>query len=393
MKKHDIAGYRIIEFSLASKEALRAIAECLIPHRDEILSEWVRRQCDVWEPPNLDRQDLLEVFADILDNILNCMRSRKLELCIDELEIAGTHLAGRKFPFEALVVSVHFLEESYLPFILQCDRGQAQERLIAMDEFLHAAIAAIATSYFEAYRRELLDQAEVGRLVQEGLLPDIPRRTADLEIAHTYISARERARLGGDFLDYFTMNEGGAGFIIGDLAGHGIEAAADSIMLRSLFRGFLREREDLSDAMGRLNRVLMTELKSGLFATALAISYRDGKISLVNAGHPFPVLCNSHARLLELGGTALAVDSGSCYGNTEFELEPGGVIVAYTDGLIEARSEEGEYFGEERVAECVADMRSRSARAIVECLVDRSLRHTGGRFADDVAVLVIKRRA
>ncbi|MCL5105755.1 MAG: serine/threonine-protein phosphatase [Armatimonadetes bacterium] len=389
-----MAGYRIIEFSMASKMALVGVSERLIPREQEILDEWVRRQCKVWEPPGLSPDELRQVFGGLLRNILKCMDRQDLEVCISDLEEAGVQLAARRFPFEALVISIHFLEESYLPYLLDPPSEHTQEWLLSMDEFLHAALASVATAYFEAYRKELLDQAEVGRIVQEGLLAHIPKKVGDLEIAHIYLSARERAQLGGDFLDYFTIGGDGAAFVVGDLAGHGLDAAADSVMLRSLFRGFMRENPVLTDAMSRLNRVLMTELKSGLFATALALSYElSGRVGLVSAGHPYPIICNDHAcGLLELTGTALAIDDTSTYTLVETELARDGVLVVYTDGLIEARRGI-ELFGDERAIQAVADARNGSARAIAEHLIDESLRHAGGKFADDVAVLVLKRRA
>ncbi len=388
-----LVGYRVVEFSLNSKDALKAIAERLIPHQESIIAEWIQRQTNAWEPPNLSRKDLENVFRNLFNNILCCMQECALETCIDDLESAGAALAEQQFPFEALVVSVHFLEESYLPYLLNPPHSETQNWLIAMDEFLHAALAAIATSYFEAYRRELLDRAEVGRIVQEGLLADIPKRAADLEIAHVYISARERAQLGGDFLDFFTIGQGCAAFLIGDLSGHGLEAAADSLMLRSLFRGFMRENADLADAMSRVNRVLFSELESNQFATALAVSYDlSGKLSIVSAGHPCPVVCNGECSLLEISGLPLAVDDNTDYKVVETELKPGGVFLAYTDGLIESGISK-EMFGEERVLKGVAEVYNNSARAVAEHLIDLSLRHAGGRFEDDVAVLALRRGA
>lgn len=391
--KHRVAGYRIIEFSHHSREYLKQIANCLVPRENDILDGWVARQCEAWEPPGFSRDELRAVFGRLLRSILFCLSSNNLESGFDDLSEAGAELAERKFPFEALVVSVHFLESSYLPYILDCVKGLAQERLIAMDEFLHAAIATIATSYFNSYRRELLEQVEVGRLVQEGLMARIPRETCDLEIAHIYLSAHESARLGGDFLDHFNLGNGCSAFLIGDLAGHGLDAATDSITIRSLYRGFMHENADLADAFGRLNNVLAAELKSGLFATALAIAYElNGVFSMVNAGHWYPIIFDGAAHLCEVPGTVLALEKGTKYTASRFILPPGGMIVTYTDGLIEARNESREFFGEERVMSIIEDMHNDSPRDIADTLIDQSLRHAGGKFIDDVAILIIKRK-
>jgi len=390
---YHFAGYRLIRFSAESKEALWEIAERLIPNEEFIVDKWITLQTNAWEPPGFTRDELRAVFSSVFRSILSCMKSRELELCVAELEEVGTDLAFRGYPFQALVVSIHFLEQSYMPLLVEPLTGNAQRWFVAMDEFLHAVLAAIATSYFESNRKELLEQAEVGRIVQEGLLANIPRTALDLEIAHIYISAHEQAQLGGDFVDFLTLDNGSVAFVIGDLVGHGLEAAADSVLLRSLFRGFMRENPDIADAMTRLNRVLVSELKPSVFATAQALQYDPGgKLRLVNAGHPYPIICNDECGLLPIDGGALSILENLTYSTTDLTLEPGTVLVAYTDGLTEARRSRMELFGEERAIDEVTAARGTSARAIAEHLVDSALRHAGGKFIDDVAVLVIKRR-
>ena len=391
MESTRFAGYRIVDFTQDTVDTLAEIAVRLAPHETDILNNWIHLQWDTWQPPGLTREDLQDVFGGLLRGLLRRLRERDLSTCILEFQEAGAQLAGRQFPFEALIISIHFLEESYMPHLLDQPPDKTQQWFVAMDEFLHAALAAVATSYFDAYREELLDRAEVGRIVQEGLLADIPKRAADLEISYVYRSARERARLGGDFLDVLEVGAD-IGFIIGDLSGHGLEAASESVMVRSLFKGFLCENPSLTDAMARLNRVLVSELRSGDFATALALSYDgSGNVGLVTAGHPFPIVCGqTGCTVIELSGTALAVDPESTYTLEQVSLEPGGILVACTDGLIEARNK-GVLFGENAVFQAIEQVHNAPARAVAEHVVDQSLRHAGGKFSDDVAVLVLKR--
>jgi len=385
------AGFRIVKFKQKSKDALREVAELLIPHEEEIVEGWISRQFSAWKPPGLKREDLKRVFGDLFHNMLFCMEAGEPEKCIEDLEEAGADLARRNFPYEALIVSLHFLEESYIKFLRDPSHEKMMGWLIELDEFLHAALAAIATSYFLVYRKELLEEAEVGRIVQEGLLPDIPKRVADLEVAYVYLSAGERAKVGGDFVDFLTLDSGKVAFIIGDLSGHGLEAATDAAMIRFLFRGFMHENPDLTGSLARLNHVLKLELETGQFATALAGIYDgSGRLKLVSAGHPSPVLCHDSCRLLEPGGIALAVDEESTYQLSEFSLEKGDLFVAYTDGLIEARSDKG-FFGEERVVSVISEVRDAPARAVTEHLRDEALRFAGGKLTDDVAILAIRR--
>ena len=384
------AAHRLITFSEATKDLLAATAERLIPHEEEIVASWVRQQWAVWQPPNLSREELHRVFAGLARQIFGCMISRRLDECILCLEEAGAELAASRFPFQVLIISIHFFEESYLPWLISRSHERTRDRLVAMDEFLHAALAALAASYFEAHRRELLDEAAVGRIVQEELLSHIPARAADLEMGHVYPSAHARARRGGAFRACLCPNAGLA-FIIGDLSGHGIGAAADSVMLRSLFRGFLRENADPGRALSRLSRVLEDDLRPDQFATALATSYGpQGRLRVVSAGHCWPVICDEACRLVEITGLPLAVAADTDYPVLDLALPPGGVFVAYTDGLVEARDGR-EVFGDNRLLAAVRSDRDAPAQELAEHLVDQALRFGGGKLQDDVAVLVLKR--
>jgi serine phosphatase RsbU (regulator of sigma subunit) len=177
------------------------------------------------------------------------------------------------------------------------------------------------------------------------------------------------------------------------MSGHGLEAASHSATIRSLFRGLMRDRADLTDAVERLNRVLVEELSAAQFATALAGTYSgNGQLSLVNAGHPLPIVCGEGCRMIEHVGLPLAVTDMASYEEIQVELKPGEVFVCYTDGLSEARVG-ANLFGEERVIETLKEIRDAPARSIAEHLRDKSLRHAEGKLMDDMAILVLKRNA
>lgn len=392
MDDYRFAGFRIVGFPEASRTALREVAERLLPHEPEILKRWMERQFSTWEPPGIERGSLTAMFAGILNVLLHGLRDGTPEECIPKLEDAGACLAKSSFPYEALLISLHFLEESYMPFLLDPRPANGQEWLIRIDEFLHVAMGAMANAYFQAHRDELLASAHVGRVIQEALSPQIPRRAGCLEIGHVSVSATEQSRLGGDFLDVFSLDDGKTAFVIGDLAGHGLEAVADALMIRTLYKGLMRESHDAVTALGRLNTILRAELDTEHFATALAgILEGDGRVTLVNAGAPAPLILNGAGLTPGRAGVPLAVDAVPSYAAETVELADAGVLVAYTDGLPDSRYH-GDFFGEERVKDAVTAMRDASARAIAEHLLDRALYHARGHIRDDISVVVLKRR-
>ncbi len=296
------------------------------------------QQLRAWQPPGFSRETLREAFGGIFRGMLIRLQAGEAEKCLDDLQEAGAVLAAQEFPYEALIMSFHFLEESYMAHLLFPRSDHIMEWLVSMDEFLHAALAALATSYFQAYRRELLEQAEIGRIVQEQMLAHIPMQVADL-------------------FDLMAMDTQGAAFIVADVSCKGLEAAFDSVMVRSIFRSYLHENPELGDIMERMNHALIAEFDDGDFATAQAGIYRSpGRLLLSSAGHPHPVVCSSEGRcrFVDTEGMALGIQAGADWLAQEIELEPGSVFVAYTDGLLDARGSEG-FFGEDRVlAEDVA---------------------------------------
>jgi serine phosphatase RsbU (regulator of sigma subunit) len=252
-------------------------------------------------------------------------------------------------------------------------------------------IAALATSYFKFFREQLITDADVGRIVQDALYPHPPKYISDLELGFIYASASEKARLGGDFLDVFEFSDGKTAFIVGDLSGHGLEAAAGSSMVRNLFRGFMRDGLDLKDTMQRLNRVLYEELETTQFATAITGTYDgSGTITLLNAGGPPPVIFGKTCELVEQSNLPLAVNLDVSYTSCEVELSIDGVFVVYTDGLSEARVGH-DLFGEKRIMDAMMEAIEAPARGMAMHLEDQAIRHAKGKLQDDMAILVMRR--
>ncbi len=395
MEDYRFAGFRILEFSGGSRESLQEIAERLLPYEQEVLETWLAQQIRAWQPPGFTREALHETFGDLLHVLLTRLRAGQAEKCLDDLSEMGVTLASKEFPYEALIMSFHFLEESYMSRLLFPRSEKITEWLVSMDEFLHAALASLATSYFQEYRRELLAQAEIGRIVQEQMLAHIPRQVADLEVGQAYHSAKEGAQVGGDLFDLMPLDAKAAAFIVADVSGKGLEAASDSVMMRALFRSFLHENRELGEVMERMNRALTAEFDDGDFATAQAGLYSSsGRLRLSTAGHPPPVICDSSGacHFVDTAGMALGIKVGPDWLVDEIQLEPGALFVAYTDGLLEARGPE-DFFGEERILATIEQVREAPARAVADHLLDAAMRHAGGKLSDDVAILVLKRKS
>jgi serine phosphatase RsbU (regulator of sigma subunit) len=102
------------------------------------------------------------------------------------------------------------------------------------------------------------------------------------------------------------------------------------------------------------------------------------------------MVCSDSCQVVELDGMALAVDDEIDCTSRELHIKEGDLFVAYTDGLIEARSGK-DFFGEQRVMEILSEMKGCSSRAVAEKLTDEAIRFAGGNIVDDMAILVLRR--
>jgi Stage II sporulation protein E (SpoIIE) len=202
--------------------------------------------------------------------------------------------------------------------------------------------------------RQLEQQVEIARQVQINLLPKSTQVAGSVPIAVAYQAVEEVA---GDFYDTF-QTERGLALVIGDVSGKGIPAA----LLMGVIHGAVRssrwtdspanhERETVE-----LNRLLCERASTEQFAS-MFWSYCDREnnvVHYVNAGHCIPLLVGLHhgraeIKRLDVGGPVLGLLPDAAYVQGRAKIQPGDVIVLYSDGLVEATNTSGEEFGESRL--------------------------------------------
>jgi len=216
----------------------------------------------------------------------------------------------------------------------------AQER--RLDLIAHMAAVALERALLHERERDRPSaraQAEAS-LLQEAFLPRVLPRTASLELAAAYLPARDAA-MGGDWYDAFPV-DGGVCLVIGDVAGHGLKAAAVMAQLRNAARAFADEDPSPERVLTRLNR-LLCRLEPEETATAIVAVWNPaaGTILRSNAGHP-PVLRCRRGETGFLfraggGGAVLGADPDWVYEAESKVLRPGTTLLFYTDGLVETR--------------------------------------------------------
>jgi GAF domain-containing protein len=250
------------------------------------------------------------------------------------------------------------------------------------------AQAALAIDNGRLYQQ----QKEFADTMRRSLLPRSHPELQGLEIGEVY-QPSARVDVGGDVYDFLELGGDRLAVVLGDVTGHGIEAAADMAMAKFVFRSLAREHSEPADFLASANDVVVDEIAAGKFITMiyLAIHASTGSVAVACAGHPAPLLVapDGTVEQVRVNGLALGVEPGQTYEEATATVERGGALVVYTDGVIEARRD-GEFYGVERLIEVVGASLQQPAAQIARTAME-DCREFAGDLADDCALVVIKR--
>jgi sigma-B regulation protein RsbU (phosphoserine phosphatase) len=221
-------------------------------------------------------------------------------------------------------------------------------------------------------------------------MPHIP----SLEISPGYLPAKE---VGGDFYDLFASEKDKLMVVIADTSGKGVPACLYSLSVRSMLRSFASLSSNVEEILSRVNRLFYLDSERlSVFVTIWTGIY-DEKTHLfhyASSGHYPPLLKRKNQTIEEihLPGMAIGIDPNCPVHVGSFSFEVGDTLLLYTDGVIDARSKEGKFFGKERLKNFFASTQATSAQLIKEELLLEI-----GKFSfdetqhDDITLLVIRR--
>jgi serine phosphatase RsbU (regulator of sigma subunit)/PAS domain-containing protein len=233
---------------------------------------------------------------------------------------------------------------AFLPLIASgrpvgsCILGFDRPRTFSTEE--RAVLTALAGLIAQALERARRydTEAALARGLQEALLPHRLPAHPLVETAGRYLPGTKGMDVGGDWYDVVEAGDGLA-LVIGDVQGHGVQAAATMGQLRSAVRAFALGDQPPDEVMSGTNRLLI-DLDPGQFASCcyVRLDPGTGRARAARAGHPQPLLRHPDGRteVLDLpGGVVLGVDPDAVYPVTDLLLEPDAVLALYTDGLVE----------------------------------------------------------
>ena len=252
-----------------------------------------------------------------------------------------------------------------------------------------AGQAALAIDNARLYQQ----QKQFTDTMQRSLLPQSVPELPGLELRAEYESSA-RVEVGGDVYDFMELPDGRLAVALGDVTGHGIEAAADMAMAKFVFRSLAREHSEPSDFLESANDVVVGEIAPGKFITMVyvVIDPVSGELAVAGAGHPAPRLVRADGSVtpLDARGLVLGVELGQRYDEVRGQLGPGDSVVLYTDGVIEARRD-GALYGQERLDALLSSRTSLPPGELAQAVVDDCRAFAEGELADDCAVVVVRR--
>ena len=264
-----------------------------------------------------------------------------------------------------------------------------EELLARVKNYISLKKAAEEQKKFIALKQEL----EIARSIQLSILPENPPRMKGLEINARYEPMME---VGGDFYDFFQVDENRIGILIADVTGHGVSAALISSMVKIAFYMSQDCIDNPAAVLARINSSLIDHIY-GRFITAfyIFIDLKEMKAVFSNAAH-WPMYIQNRqtgeSSELTVRGRLIGITKNENYKNLEVGLKKGDRIILFTDGIIEERNSIGELFGEQRFMDMIKQHSSGLPSGLIDVVFER-VNSWSGNFSsegleDDVTMIV-----
>ncbi len=289
-----------------------------------------------------------------------------------------------------IVLGQRLSEEPYSDEDLQLTASVATQAAIALDSIRMAE--KIATQREAEHRNSL--EIEIAKQVQARLFPQTSPPLATLEYVGTCIQARA---VGGDYYDFLDLGQGRAGLVLADISGKGIFAALLMANLQANLRSqYAVALEDLARLLESVNRQFCQSTGPSLYATMFFSTYEDAarRLRYCNCGHNPPLLIRADGtrEWLSSTSTVLGLFPDWTCALAEVKLAVGDTLVIYSDGVIDAATDEGERFNDDGLVELVTANIHLTVPDLLKAIVAKLLSFSGSEQEDDITLLIARGR-
>ncbi len=270
-----------------------------------------------------------------------------------------------------------------------CNDTIEKDRL-AVDPLLRFCLDHLSTTEQRFLERDI----SLASAVQSHLLPKQGLRANSWTTAHFYDPA---GPVSGDYFDLIVPDGAEQNtslyFSIGDISGKGIAASILMAHLHAILRSLIKADKQVNTVVEHANRLFSESTAQKNFATlAFGRTGADGRVELCNAAHCTPIIIRrTGIEKAPTAGFPLGLFAHGTYTSWSGRLEKGEAIVLYTDGLIEARNDRNELYGEERLVSLLDRRRNTTPSELIDlCLVDLAAFTNGKKRADDLTIVVLQ---
>ncbi|MBZ0263813.1 SpoIIE family protein phosphatase [bacterium] len=343
-------------------------------------------------------EKLQRVRQKVDEGILGWVIAHAQSINVDDVRTVPHYISARSQTLSELVVPI-ILEDEVIGCInLEADRLSAFKDVnqrILHNLASHAAVAVDrARNHAQViFARQFERELQIARRIQIALLPGKAPQIPGYDFAGLNVPSQE---VGGDYYDFIPITKNDLGLVIADVAGKGIPAGMVMAGLRAALRTRVETTFLMNNVISGVNHFLYDSTGSEAFVTAYygVLDTSRHRISYINAGHDYPILLSKTGEIKELdrGGPLLGVIKDARYEMGFVDLEPGSILLMYTDGIVEAGAAEGMEFGKDRLIDMLKNLAHESAMVIAREIEKHATEHApNSNELDDRTVIVVKR--
>lgn len=256
----------------------------------------------------------------------------------------------------------------------------------------HIEELTLATAAKERIESEL----DVAREIQQSILPKTFPAFPEHPEVDVYAFMRAARQVGGDFYDYYFIDDDRLCFVIGDVSGKGVPASLFMAVTKTLLKATTTSTLSPDKILEKVNNELSRDDQQGFFVTVFfgIVNIRTGEVAFSNGGHNTPMIIKSDGRVEEMehiGGMVVGVMEGVEFKTGKVQLEEKDSIFLYTDGVTEAMDKNKEQFTEERLESCLEQLSLHEPKEMIEAMMKKIEAFTGNNpQSDDITMMAIE---
>jgi|GEM_PF-5416164 len=278
------------------------------------------------------------------------------------------------------------------------EKKQAIAELNRLNDTIFSQKNKLEKAYgvIESQNKRMEDELNVGRLIQMNMLPLIFPAFPNNEEFAVYARIIPATEVGGDFYDYFTIDDDRLFFVIGDVSGKGVPSALLMAVAKTLLKSRAMDFESVSEIVNHVNYELSRDNRQSMFSTIFAgiLDLNSGEVSYINAGHNRPYILGRDGSLKTIEGKCgppIGIYQDFQYNDFKISLDKGDMLVLYTDGVTEATNKSGSFYSEERLESVLTSRKFQSVENLVNEIIDDVQSFENGKLQhDDISLKAIR---